>query len=249
MQQYGLIGFPLSHSFSPSFFNEKFAKEKIDARYDLFPLENLDNFRDLWQNNINLQGLNVTIPYKEAIIPFLDKLDKNAQKIGAVNVIKKNKDNQLVGYNTDYDGFYATLQETYSHFIFEKPKAIIFGNGGASKAVKAVLTDENIEFLSVVRQKKAENEIFFQELTQNILQKYKLWINTTPVGMYPHNNSTLPIVFEEIVNEKFYLIDLIYNPKETIFLKKGKEKNAKIQNGLMMLWIQAEKAWNIWKSE
>ncbi len=245
---YGLIGYPLTHSFSPSYFEKKFQSMRItDVSYELFLLENINLFPFLFENNLNLQGVNVTIPYKEAIIPFLDELDESAKKVGAVNVIKRMENNTLKGYNSDIFGLEQTFNTILSYFSIQKPKALIFGTGGASKAVESCLKDFDIEFKYVSRQKNKENCYIYEELTEKILDNHLLWINTTPVGMYPNNNQCLPIDYNTITPQH-YLLDLIYNPKETLFLEEGSKRNAYAQNGLQMLYAQAEKSWEIWQS-
>ncbi|TAE73736.1 MAG: shikimate dehydrogenase [Bacteroidetes bacterium] len=245
---YGLVGYPLSHSFSPKYFQKKFQKEKIDdVSYELFLLENINLFPNLFKNNPNLQGVNVTIPYKQTIIPFLDELDESAKKVGAVNVVKKLKNGQLKGYNSDIFGLQQTFDNILTYFPTQKPKALIFGTGGAAKAVEVCLNDYLIDFQYVSRQSTKENCCQYENLTNNILENHLLWINTTPVGMYPHNNQCLPIVYD-VISPQHFLLDLIYNPEETLFLLEGKKKNANIQNGLQMLHAQAEKSWEIWQS-
>ncbi|TAG05663.1 MAG: shikimate dehydrogenase [Cytophagia bacterium] len=246
---YGLVGYPLTHSFSPKYFEEKFKNENIsDVSYELFLLENINSLPFLFKNNKNLQGVNVTIPYKEAVIPFLDELDESAKKVGAVNVIKRLEDNRLKGYNSDIFGFEQTLNDALLHFPVQKPAALIFGTGGASKAVAACLESKNIDFMYVSRQKTEKNNYSYENLEINILKKYLLWINTTPIGMYPNENECLPIFYDVITNQN-YLLDLIYNPEQTMFLREGLKRNAKIKNGLQMLYAQAEKAWKIWQSK
>ena len=244
MKQYGLIGYPLSHSFSKGYFAEKFAKENIvDCKYDVFPLEKIEDFVELCNDKKNLIGLNVTIPYKEKIIPFLDELDETAANIGAVNTIKFSN-GKKIGYNSDAYGFEMSLKPLLkSHHT----QALILGTGGASKAVEYVLKKLGIAFQYVSRTKN-DKAISYEELNESIIQHSKLIINTTPIGMYP-NIDTAPDIPYNVLTEKHLLYDLVYNPEETLFLKKGKEKGAQTKNGLEMLYLQAERSWEIWNSQ
>ena len=244
MKQYGLIGYPLSHSFSKGYFAEKFAKENIvDCKYDVFPLEKIEDFVELCNDKKNLIGLNVTIPYKEKIIPFLDELDETAANIGAVNTIKFSNGKEI-GYNSDAYGFEMSLKPLLKQ---HHTKALILGTGGASKAVEYVLRKLGISFQYVSRNKN-EKAISYEELNEAIIQHSKLIINTTPIGMYP-NIDTAPDIPYNVLTEKHLLYDLVYNPEETLFLKKGKEKGAQTKNGLEMLYLQAERSWEIWNSQ
>ncbi len=244
MKLYGLIGYPLGHSFSEKFFSEKFAAEKIDAQYKLFPLENIDSFPGLLKKEPTLCGLNVTIPYKEKIIPFLSELDEIAQKIGAVNVIKFIRTTQgmiLKGYNSDVVGFENSLCPLL------KPhhnKALILGTGGASKGVAFVLQKLGIEYKFVSRT-PADGQFTYVDLHEDIIKTYPVIINTSPVGTFPHTDECPDIPYQTI-SAKHLLYDLIYNPKKTLFLQKGKAQGATIKNGLDMLHGQALAAWNIW---
>ncbi|MBK6276450.1 MAG: shikimate dehydrogenase [Saprospirales bacterium] len=244
MKQFGLIGYPLSHSFSKGYFAEKFAKENIvDCKYDVFPLEKIEDFVELCNDKKNLIGLNVTIPYKEKIIPFLDELDETAANIGAVNTIKFSNGKEI-GYNSDAYGFEMSLKPLLKQ---HHTKALILGTGGASKAVEYVLRKLGISFQYVSRNKN-EKAISYEELNEAIIQHSKLIINTTPIGMYP-NIDTAPDIPYNFITDKHLLYDLIYNPEETLFLKKGKEKGAQTKNGLEMLYLQAERSWEIWNSQ
>lgn len=282
MKTFGLIGYPLSHSFSEKYFQNKFQKENIrNAEYRLFPLKNISEFTDLLKNNPSLCGLNVTIPYKEKIIPFLDQLDETAKAVGAVNCIKiirpkplppspkersantgniegflreespplwGGREGFLIGYNTDVYGFRQSIKPFLEA---QHEGALILGTGGASKAVAHVLKEIGIDFYFVTRRKTEEagNKIFlYDELNKYIFNAFKLIINTTPAGMFPNMNECPPLPYEHITSNHF-LFDLIYNPEETLFLKRGKEKGAITQNGLGMLYMQAEKAWEIWNEE
>ena len=244
MMLYGLIGYPLSHSFSKKYFTEKFNKENIsNASYELFEIEKADLIRDIVQKNPNLEGLNVTIPHKETVIPYLDELDEPVKSIKAVNVIKVLPGNRLKGYNSDFHGFRQSLL----NFIpaeFKGMKALVLGTGGASKAVKAALEDLSIPFKMVSRN-AAEQALSYEQITEDVVKEYTLIINTTPLGMYPKTDSS-PALPYQYINSSHYLFDLVYNPEETLFMKKGLEKGAKAKNGLEMLVLQAEKAWEIW---
>tara|TARA_B100000902_G_scaffold182618_1_gene175367 strand:- start:106 stop:822 length:717 start_codon:yes stop_codon:yes gene_type:complete len=238
MRNFGLIGKNLSHSFSKKYFERKFIKEKIiNSKYENFEINNIYLLKDLIKKN-NISGLNVTIPYKESVIKVLDKINVEAKIVGAVNTIEI-KDNILIGHNTDIIGF----EESIKPLLREKNKAIILGNGGSAKAVKYVLEKLNIKYKNVSR-----NSIFdYPNITENIIKYYDLIINTTPLGMYPHQNRYPNIPFQYLTS-KHTLFDLIYNPEETLFLKYGKEKKCKIQNGLKMLKTQADSSWKIWNS-
>ena len=242
MKQFGLIGYPLSHSFSKGYFAEKFAKENInDSKYDTFPLAKIEDFIPLCEAYPSLVGLNVTIPYKEQIIPYLDSLDVEAKAIGAVNTIKFHN-GQKIGYNSDCYGFEMSLIPLLQP---HHTSALILGTGGASKAVEYVLKKLNISYQYVSRN-KTENTITYAELNEgNKLQNTHLIINTTPVGMYPNTDTCPPIMYNQL-NAHFLLYDLVYNPEETLFLKHGKACGAQTKNGLEMLYLQAERSWQIW---
>lgn len=242
MRTYGLIGFPLTHSFSVSYFRDKFAKEGIsDAVYKNFPIESIEELPDLIRTE-NLSGFNITIPYKEAVIEYLDAIDPTAEAIDAVNCVKIT-DGKLTGYNTDVFGFQQSLKK----FIGDKtPKALILGTGGSSKAVSHALAELNIPYTFVSRRKKAE-WYTYSDLTQSVIQNNHLLINTTPLGMFPNPNASALIPYQLLTSDH-YLYDLIYNPAETQFLEQGKAYGANIKNGLEMLHIQAEKNWEIWNS-
>ncbi|HMU97269.1 MAG TPA: shikimate dehydrogenase [Chitinophagales bacterium] len=243
MRQFGLIGYPLSHSFSKGYFAEKFKNENItDAHYDTFPLENIHLIEQLFNEKPNLFGLNVTIPYKQQVIPFLDSLDEAAAKIGAVNTIKF-IDGKKIGYNSDVYGFEMSLKPLLEkHHNF----ALILGTGGASKAVEYVLEQLNINFQYVSRT-KSKQTITYQEIDEQLMNKSTVIINTSPIGMYP-NIETAPEIPYQFISVQHLLYDLVYNPEVTLFLKKGIEKGAKTKNGLEMLHLQAERSWEIWNS-
>ena len=244
---YGLIGFPLGHSFSKGFFTEKFKKLGLSEThsYELFEISDIQTFPELLKNyGTQLKGINVTIPHKKAIMPFLDALDSSAERVGAVNVIKFKEDGKLIGYNSDYYGFKLSLEEFLNDI--NSLNALILGNGGASKAVQVALDDLGITWKTVSR-KPSEGELSYKELNESIFNKYKLIINTSPVGTYP-NIENCPNIPYQFLTEQHYLYDLVYNPAETLFMKFGLEKGAKVHNGLKMLHLQAEKAWEIWNS-
>lgn len=238
-KQFGLIGYPLSHSFSPTYFNTKFELNGIDAHYDTYPLEDIKDFIPLIQNN-KFAGLNVTIPYKESIIPLLDEIEEGAKIIGAINTITFDND-KMIGYNTDVFGFEKSLMD-----FIESPKnitkAFILGTGGAAKAVKFVLDKLHIPYQMVSRK---NGDITYEGLTAQIFSEVNLIINTTPLGMAPNHNSKPQIPYQWL-NKKYFLYDLVYNPEKTIFLSEGLKKGCKIKNGHDMLILQAEKAWQIW---
>lgn len=245
---FGLIGKSLSHSFSKSYLEEKFIKEdKEGFQYSNFDLESLDNLLQIITDN-HLSGLNVTKPYKESIIPFLNELDVTAKEIGAVNCIKitwNNNTPYLIGYNTDYYGFAQSIKP------FLEPihqRALILGTGGASKAIAYALKNVGVDFYYVTTgEKKSANYFHYTELNEYVLNAFKLIVNCTPLGMYPKTDACPEIPFQFITTEHL-LYDLIYNPEETLFLQKGKAQNAVTMNGLNMLKLQADKAWEIWHS-
>ena len=243
---FGLIGQTLSHSFSKSYFDEKFFRDGIkDHHYELFELKNIEDFKKLLAENPTLCGLNVTLPYKESVIKFLDGMDDQAKKIGAVNVIKIEK-GKLTGYNTDYIAFKITLDR----WIANKKglQALILGTGGSAKAIQQSLKELKIKFKTVSRV-KGKGDYTYEDLDKDpeIIQKSKLIINATPMGMTP-NTSTFPQIKYELVGPDHYLYDLIYNPARTIFIQKAEIRNAHFKNGLEMLHEQAENAWKIWNS-
>lgn len=242
MNQYGLIGYPLSHSFSEKYFSDKFELEGIkNHSYNLFPIERIDDLPMLLGSITDLKGLNVTIPYKEQVLVFLDEIDSAAAKIGAVNTIKL-VDGKLKGYNTDIYGFEISLLKLLNKNKVEK--ALILGTGGAAKACAYVLNKLGISFKYVSRTKK-EKQLTYSDLTKEVIDNHHLIVNTTPLGMSPKVHSFPDIPYNNLSREH-YLYDLVYNPKESEFLKRGKEQGAAIKNGLEMLHLQAEKAWEIW---
>lgn len=243
MATYGLLGKNISYSFSKKYFETFFETKQLNHRYINFDLESIDEIQNILSKEKNLKGLNVTIPYKEQIIPFLYKMDKEAKEIGAVNTVKISKKGNLIGYNSDHYGFAKSLAE---HFPIEGKKALILGTGGASKAVAYVLKSLNFDYKYVSRDKK-ENAYSYDNLTTNIIESHKLIINCTPLGTSPNINSYPKIPFDG-VGTKHLLFDLIYNPRLTLFLKLGKDQGARIVNGEAMLNYQAKKSWEIWNS-
>lgn len=250
---FALIGFPLGHSFSKGYFTEKFKNIGLSEThaYETLEIENIENFPQLLTQNPNICGLNVTIPHKLNIIPFLDSLDDSAKKVGAVNVIKfiksETEKTKLIGYNSDYYGFKKSLEEFFEISNLESPisnlKALVLGNGGAAKAVYAALSDLGIEYKIVSRTKTEENLIY--EEIANVMADYQLIINCSPVGTYPKSD-VCPNIPYELLTKNHFLYDLVYNPAETLFLQKGKAQGCAVYNGLPMLHYQAEKAWEIW---
>lgn len=247
MRLFGLIGYPLSHSFSKKYFSEKFEKEGIkNCKYELFPIERAELFYEVLSANPDLCGMNVTIPYKVDVFSFVDELDPAAAAIGAVNCIKigrKDAEQWITGYNTDAYGFAESLKPLLDE---RHKKALIFGDGGAAKAVKYVLEQLQIPYLSVVRN-PAPNAILYDEVNEELLKAHQVLINTTPLGMSP-NYDTFPPIPYEFLGPEHLGYDLVYNPEETEFLKKIKAQGGKIKNGLEMLYLQAERSWYIWNT-
>ncbi len=245
MKKYGLIGYPLGHSFSKNFFNEKFHSENIDAEYTNFEIPTINDFPKVIVANPTLSGLNVTSPYKEKVISFLDEVDKDAAAIGAVNVIKfeRNKGKlKLVGYNSDVMGFTRSIEPLLESY---HTKALILGTGGASKAVSHGLKKLGLSTLFVSRNKQNDQTITYKELTPGLMDEYKVIINCTPVGMYPKAD-LCPEIPYELLTPRHLLYDLLYNPDTTLFMKKGSEHGAVVKNGLEMLLLQAFGSWEIW---
>lgn len=243
---FGLIGYPLSHSFSKRYFTEKFEREGLPGcRYELFPLPDVDQLPSLLIEQPHLCGLNVTIPYKERVIPYLDELDPGAAAVGAVNTIRI-KDGHLKGYNTDVHGFEQSLRVFLGNAERSTGglRALILGTGGAAKAVAYVLQRLNIDFRLASR-RPAGAQLGYDELNETSIQEYRLIINTTPLGMAPHTEQ-MPALPYTALTPRHLLYDLVYNPAETAFLKAGKKQGASTTNGLEMLYLQAEKAWEHW---
>ena len=249
MHIYGLIGYPLSHSFSKGYFTEKFQQMNLSEThvYEKFELENINNFPALLKSQIpDLKGLNVTIPHKQNILPFLDSVDEAALKIGAVNTIKIMEDGTTKGFNTDYWGFRWTLEKWESFEEIKPKKALILGKGGAAKGIIQALKDLGLETQYVSRRKEYDT-ITYEELKEKVMNEHLLIVNTTPLGMFP-NTETYPEIPYNLLTDRHLLYDIVYNPLETMFLKKGLERGAKgVHFGLEMLHGQAEKAWEIWK--
>lgn len=240
MRLFGIIGNPLSHSFSPGYFTDKFRREGISATYQAFPLNKVSEFAELVAKH-QFSGLNVTIPYKETILPFLDEIDAVAAAVGAVNTIRF-ENGKKTGYNTDVAGFEQSLL-TFGKNISEINGALILGTGGAAKAVAYVLQLRQIPYLLV--SSSGKGNVSYDLIDKNMLEKFNLIVNTTPVGMFP-NTTNCPSIPYTLLNENNFLYDLIYNPEKTLFLTEGFKRGAKIKNGYDMLLFQAEKAWKIW---
>jgi shikimate dehydrogenase len=243
MKTYGLIGRNISYSFSRNFFKQKFESENIAAVYKNFDLAKADEIKKLLQDNQEIEGLNVTIPYKQEIIKYLDQLDPIAEEIGAVNTIKIEKTGKLTGYNTDYFGFMESLKP---HLQKQHTQALILGTGGASKAVAFALKKLKLGYKFVSRTPAAGNFIY-SELNKNHLDKYKLIINCTPLGTHP-NISDYPPIPIKFITKNHLVFDLIYNPPISVLMKQALQNNATVVNGQLMLELQAEKAWEIWNS-
>jgi shikimate dehydrogenase len=243
---FGLIGATVSHSFSKSYFDEKFFREGLrDYHYELFPLKNISDLEPLLKDTKGLTGLNVTIPYKEQVLKYLDEVDAFAKKVGAVNVIKI-KDGKLKGYNTDSEAFFETIEKWIPKD--QSIKALILGTGGSSKAVMEALKKLEIEFTLVSREAKKDILTYkYLEKHPQTISESLLIINTTPLGMSP-NTETMPSIDFEHIGPDHFVYDLIYNPARTMFLQKAEMRGAKIKNGLEMLHIQAEKSWVIWNN-
>jgi shikimate dehydrogenase len=243
---FGLIGYPLSHSFSKRYFSEKFATEGIDnAFYELFPIETIEKLPGLLAQWPNLKGLNVTIPYKQAVLPYINVLDESAAAVGAVNVIKI-KDKQLIGYNSDTYGFLSSLQAFLQENKKSPTRALVLGTGGAAKAVFFALKKLGIDYI-IASRNAAPGQYSYADLQHLDLGQYPLIINTTPLGMSPHTE-TFPDLPYAQVGPEHLLYDLVYNPETTSFMQKGLERGAAVANGLAMLHGQAEKAWEIWNN-
>jgi len=241
MNTYGLIGYPLGHSFSRKFFTEKFAKEGIDAQYLNFEIPSIEEFPEIIKNNPTLRGLNVTIPYKQQVMQYLDDLSEEVKAIGAVNVVKVAKEG-LTGYNSDVIGFVDSIKTLLKP---HHKKALILGTGGASKAIRYGLEEKlGMETLFVSRTAR-KGMITYEEVTTEVLKEYEVIVNCSPVGMFPHVDEC-PALPYKAMNENHLLYDLVYNPLETLFMKKGAEQGAAVKNGLEMLHLQAIASWNIW---
>jgi len=243
LRQFGLIGYPLSHSFSQKFFTEKFLNENImNAQYTNFPIPNIESFAALWKENPNLEGLNVTIPYKKEVIAFLQHSSPVVESIKACNCIRK-FNNELYGYNTDVIGFEKSL---LPFLKAHHTDALILGTGGASAAVQWVLQKLHIQYQVVSR--KGNANLTYDQLSTSVIESHTLIINTSPLGMFPNVNEAPNIAYDAITAQH-HLYDLVYNPTETLFMKNGLAKGATVQNGLAMLHIQAEESWAIWNAK
>jgi shikimate dehydrogenase len=242
-KRFGLLGRDISYSFSRGYFTDKFSKENFnDCTYENFDIQDIKLFPEIINNNREeIRGINVTIPYKEEVIPYLDKLSKKASQIGAVNTIKITKKGKLKGYNTDYYGFKKSLEPLLEPY---HKKALILGTGGASKGVAFALAELNIDYTFVSRNAK-EKTISYDQLNEDIFNQYQIVVNTSPVGTSP-NIEQSPAIPYDFFTKNHIAYDLIYNPAETQFLKQAKEKGAQTKNGLDMLVFQAEKSWEIW---
>jgi shikimate dehydrogenase len=248
MRKFGLIGYPLGHSFSKKYFSEKFIRENIsDCQYENYPLTSIDLFAELISADSNLCGLNVTIPYKSAVLKYLDFIDEQARSVGAVNVLKlKRIGNEVIlkGFNSDIDGF----RNSISPYLGERvTNALVLGNGGGAKAVCYVLEKSGIKITSadII---KLEGVLNYAEITDNILISNQLIVNTTPLGMFP-DILRKPDINYSCLNKDHILFDLVYNPELTSFLKSGKEQGCTIISGIKMLYGQAERAWEIWNDD
>lgn len=244
MDKYGLIGYPLVHSFSISYFNQKFIDEKIDAVYENFEIPTIDLLPEVIDSNPDLRGLNVTIPYKQKVMPFLDAISQEAMAIGAVNVIKVTREggkSRLKGYNSDVIGFTKSIESMLEKF---HKKALILGTGGASKAVDYGLKSLGLETVFVSRYQRP-GTIQYEDITPDIIKEYNVIVNCTPCGMYPHTEECPKLPYEAMDNRTI-LYDLIYNPDTTLFMKKGAEYGANTKNGLEMLLLQAFASWDFW---
>ena len=247
MDKYGLIGYPLGHSFSISYFNQKFADEGMDAVYENFEIPSIDAFMEVVETNPNLKGLNVTIPYKEKVLPFLDMISPEARAIGAVNVIKvehQGNDTILKGYNSDVIGFTQSIEPMLEKY---HKKALILGTGGASKAIQYGLKSLGLESIFVSRYDRPET-IQYKDVTPEIVKEYNVIVNCTPCGMYPHTEECPELPYEAM-DDRTILYDLIYNPDETLFMQNGKKYGATTKNGLEMLLLQAFASWDFWNDK
>ncbi|MTE27635.1 shikimate dehydrogenase family protein [Winogradskyella ouciana] len=240
--KFGLVGRDISYSFSRGYFADKFENEGLPHTYVNFDLQSIEELDDIIKNTPNLKGLNVTIPYKEDVIPMLDELNKRARKIGAVNTIRITRYQKLIGYNTDYYGFKNSLKP---HLKKHHKRALILGTGGASKAIAHALKKLKIQYDYVSRSEKEGVKFLYSDLTDDIISSYTIIINCTPIGTFPNVNECPDIPYEAIT-KKHILYDLIYNPEQTKFLSCGDIKGATTINGLEMLKLQAEKSWEIW---
>lgn len=245
MDKYGLIGYPLGHSFSISYFNQKFQDENIDAVYENYEIPSIDALPEVLSSNPELKGINVTIPYKEKVLPFLDSISPEARAIGAVNVIRvSHKGNKTIlkGYNSDVIGFTKSIEPMLDKKLHQK--ALILGTGGASKAIDYGLRNLGLETVFVSRYERP-GTIQYQNITPEVVKEYNVIVNCTPLGMYPKTEVCPELPYEAMDNHTI-LYDLIYNPDETLFMKRGAEYGANVKNGLEMLLLQAFSSWEFW---
>ncbi|RLD45440.1 MAG: shikimate dehydrogenase [Bacteroidetes bacterium] len=241
MRKYGLIGKTLKHSFSKKYFDNKFKEENIiDCSYELYELARIEDIKQLLSDNPDIEGLNITLPYKESVIPFLDELDESVKDTDACNCIKITN-GKLIGYNTDKEGF---LEAFLSVMIMDYHNMLILGNGGASKAVAAALDELSLEYTIVARNPKHKDDLNWKNLTTEHITDANVIINTTPLGMFP-NTEQFPDIPYEAISRVQLAFDLIYNPEKTEFLKRAEAQGAEIENGMYMLELQADKAWEI----
>lgn len=244
MKTFGLIGYPLSHSFSKKYFSDKFMDEGLaDCVYENFPIENIELIEEIIQHHPSLVGLNVTIPFKEKVIPYLDDTNEIVKETGACNCIKIHQ-GKKIGFNTDVIGFGKSLDVKLNA---SHKHALVLGTGGAAKAVHYALKQRNISYLEVSRSPSSSDIISYEDIDKSVLESHTLIINTTPVGMYPNVDVAPPIPYQ-FIHQAHYLFDLVYNPDETKFLQKGKAMGATVENGSDMLKIQADASWEIWNS-
>ena len=251
MNLYGLIGYPLSHSFSQRHFTERFAKERSEGySYRNFPITDIGLLHQLLEQQPDLCGFNVTIPYKEQTVPLMDEMDAVAEKTGAVNTVqitRNGKNIHMKGYNTDVYGFSRSLEEWFTALETEIPRQVlVLGTGGASKAVVCALSDFDVTTHLVSRQEGKGIFKTYCQLNASDIAAHPLIVNTTPLGMFP-NSGECPAIPYQYLTGKHYLYDLVYNPEETLFMRKGREKGALVKNGERMLYLQADKAWEIWQ--
>ncbi|MBQ2300236.1 MAG: shikimate dehydrogenase [Bacteroidaceae bacterium] len=240
MTKYGIIGYPLGHSFSRGFFTEKFARESIDAQYLNFEIPDVAMLSDVLRDNPELRGLNVTLPHKQAVIPLLDEMSEEAMEIGAVNVIRV-RNGKLKGFNSDIIGFTNSIKPLLQP---HHRKALVLGTGGASKAIRVGLNRLGIEWTYVSRSPR-DGMVTYEDITAETLQEYTVIVNCSPVGMFPKVDAA-PAIPYELLSPQHLLFDCVYNPEETLFMKKGREQGATVKNGLEMLHLQAIASWNFW---
>ena len=240
MTKYGNIGYPLGHSFSRGFFTEKFARESIDAQYLNFEIPDVAMLSDVLRDNPELRGLNVTLPHKQAVIPLLDEMSEEAMEIGAVNVIRV-RNGKLKGFNSDIIGFTNSIKPLLQP---HHRKALVLGTGGASKAIRVGLNRLGIEWTYVSRSPR-DGMVTYEDITAETLQEYTVIVNCSPVGMFPKVDAA-PAIPYELLSPQHLLFDCVYNPEETLFMKKGRKQGATVKNGLEMLHLQAIASWNFW---